>query len=282
VFHVSTAKRGRAYGASFLNDCPVQYGSTQSPVSAPSIIAKGGTNTGTIKMMYEVPICYNDTDFRGGIWLSVTGNTAQLQFTINPNSSALSYAQGGDPVLSMYQGTTGCVISSITYNVYQNYLDQMPRDQNGKVVLPINDISTVYLLQNVTPPIALSPNQDIPIPYANFRDFLSTTVIFDNGGQLNPGTDVAYWALQAANFVDMIKVDPALQALWQRNMLMDDMPTGSIYMSHRHKPISVRQFGNQYLVLNASTVNANAKLLVGYEMFAQANLVAQAGALSIA
>lgn len=280
LHQVATAKRGRNYGSVFLNDGPVAYGNNYPVMSASPVIAHGGTNTGTVRMVFEVPCTYSDTDFRGGIWLGVTGNTAQIQFTINPNPGALSYAQGGVPVLAMYQGTTNIQITSLTYKLYQNYLDQMPRGQNGQVVLPINDISTVYLLNTVVPPITLTNNQDIPIPYSNFRDFLSTSIIFDNGGQLNNGSDVNYWAIQAANYVNMINVDPAIMGLWSRNMLQADMPIGSYYFSHRHKPISVLQFGNQYLVLNASTVNANARLLVGYEMFALVNLVAQAGALT--
>lgn len=280
LHQIATAKRGRPYGCAFLNDGPVNYGNNYPVISATPIIAHGGTNTGTVRMVFELPITYSDTDFRGGIWLGVTGNTAQMQLTITPTPGALTAAQGGDPVLAVYQGSANVQITSLTYKIYQNYLDQMPRGQNGQVVLPINDISTVYLLNTVVPPINLSANQDIPIPYSNFRDFLSTSIIFDNGGQQNAGTDVVYWALQAANFVNMVNVDPSIMALWARNMIQDDMPTGSYYFSHRHKPISVLQFGNQYLVLNASTVNVGAKLIVGYEMFALVNLVAQAGALT--
>ena len=280
LHQVSTAKRGRPYGSAFVTDSPVNYGSNYNVNRATPIIAHGGANTGTIAFTFEVPITYSDVDFRGGIWLGVTGNTAQLQFTINPNPGQFTFAQGGDPSLAIYQGSPLVSISSLTYKLCQNYLDQMPRGQNGQVILPINDISTVYLLNTVVPPINLTTNQDIPIPYSNFRDFLSTTVIFDNGGQLNPGTDVNYWALQAANFVNMINVDPAMFALWTRNMIQDDMPVGAYYFSHRHKPISVLQFGNQYLVANLNTVNVNAKFLVGYEMFALVNLVAQAGALT--
>lgn len=278
--NISSAKRGRPYGATFLSDSPIGYGSNYNVMSAPQTIARGGTNTGTVQMLYEIPVTYSDTDFRGGIWLGVTGNTAQLQFTINPNVGAQTYAQGGDPTLAVYQGSANVQVTSFTYKLYQNYLDQMPRGENGQVVLPINDISTVYLLETVVPPISITANQDVPVPYSNFRDFLSTTVIFDNGGQLNPGTDVNYWALQAANYVNMINADPKIFALWTRNMLQVDVPVGTTYISHRHKPISVLQFGNQYLVLNASNVNAGAKMLVGYEMFALVNLVAQAGALT--
>ena len=282
---VSTAKRGQNYGAAFLNDSPVAFGSNNpNVIYAPPVIAKNG-GTGRVKFIYEVPLAYSDTDFRGAIWFGVTNATANLQLTINPNPTAPSYAQGGDPTLAVYQGSNAGVITSLTYQVYQNYLDQLPtvqpQGQAPQTVLPVNDISTVYLL-NTTSQQNMIVNQDFPVPYANFRDFLSTTVIFDNGGQLNNGQDVGYWGIQAANYVFTLKTDPNLLALWSRNMLMDDWPAGTAYFSHRHKPISTIQYGNQSLILNASVVNPNAKLFIGYEQFALVNLIAQAGALAIA
>jgi hypothetical protein len=277
LFAVASAKRGRAYMSAVLNDSPVSFGSNFPVISAPSVIAKNG-GTGTVKMIYEIPLAYSDTDFRGAIWLGVTNATATLQATIN---AAPFVAAGGDPSLAMYAGTTSAVISSVTYNCYQNYLDQLPVVPQQGVVLPINDLSTVYLLNNVTQ-TGIVANQDFPIPYANFRDFLSTSVIFDNGGTLNAGTDVNYWAIQAANYINYQKFDPYLGSGFTRNFVQDDFPVGSYYFSHRHKPISTMQYGNQELILNASAVNANAKLLIGYEQFALVNLIAQAGALAIA
>lgn len=274
LFALASAKRGRAWGSSYLNDSPVNMGNNFASMSAPPIIPRG--TSATIKWMVEVPITYSDTDFRGGIWLGVTNATANLQMTINPNPTV---ATGSDATLAMYTGTANATISSLTYNVYQNYLDQLPVANTG-VVLPFNDISTVYLINN-TVQSSLVANQENPIPYANFRDFLSTFVIFDNGGTLNAGTDVSYWALQAANYVNTMKIDPLILSLWSRNMVGDDWPLGTYYFNHRHKPISTIQYGNQELILNPITVNNNAKLLLGYESFALANLVAQAGALAI-
>ena len=117
---------------------------------------------------------------------------------------------------------------------------------------------------------------------SRLHDFLSTFAIFDNGGTLNVGSDVNSWGIQAANFINFQKYDPTLSAAFSRNYISDDWPKATYYWSHRHKPISTAQFGNTELVLNASTVNANAKLYIGYEMFALVNLVAQAGALAVA
>lgn len=273
---VSSAKRQRPYGCAYTTDSPIGFGSNWSVIKAPATIAHG--TSATVNMLYEIPITYSDTDFRGGIWLGVTNATATLQMTINPTPLI---AAGSDATLGVYSGTTSGSITSLTYNVYQNYLDQLPIVQGQGVVLPINDISTVYLL-NSTTQTGMVANQDFPVPYANFRDFLSTFAIFDNGGTLNVGSDVTAWKLQAANYINYLNVDPTIVALWSRNMIQDDWPKGVYYFSHRHKPISTIQYGNQELVLNASTVNANAKLFVWYEQFALVNLVAQAGALAIA
>ena len=273
---VSSAKRQGCFGASYVNDSPIDFGSNFNVISAPQSIPAGGANTGTVTMWYEVPLSYSDTDLRGALYLNVTNATATLQLTINP---APVIAAGSDATLGVYSGGTG-VITSLTYNVYQNYLDQLPQGANG-VILPINDIATVYLLNNTTQQ-GIVANQDFPVPYANFRDFLSTFAIFDNGGTLNVGSDVNYWALQAANYINFFKIEPTLSALMSRNLISSDWPPGMYYFSHRDKPLSTVQYGNQELVLNASTVNANAKLFMAYEQFSLIGVVGQAGSLAIA
>lgn len=274
---VASAKRGMPYMSAGTTDSPVKFGSNYNVIKAPATIAAAG-GTGTVYMIYEVPLAYSDTDFRGAIWLGVTNATANLQMTINPTPFV---AAATDQSLAVYTGTAvNATISTFTYNIYQNYLDQLPVVPGKGIVLPVNDLSTVYLLNNIVQSNIVA-NQDFPIPFANFRDFLSTTIIFANGTAQNAGTDVNYWAIQAANYVNLQKTDPLLLSGFSRNMIGDDWPSGAYYFSHRHKPISTMQYGNQEIILNASTVNANAKCLVGYEQFALVNLIAQAGALNI-
>ena len=275
---VATAKRLRPFGCAFTSDAVGGYGNNFTPLSAPATIATGATQT--VKMIYEVPVTYDDANLTGGIWMGVTNATSTLQITVNPTPGINT---ASDPTLAVYSSATAsadAAIQSVTVTVYQNYLDQLPTDTKGNIVLPINDISTVYLLQN-TVATGLVANQDNPFPYANARDFLSTFALFDNGGTLSAGTDIAYWAIQAANFINFQKADPFLFALLARNFFNTDPPTGMYYFNHRYKPISTIQFGNTQLVLNPTTVNTNAKLFVGYEMFALVNLIAQAGALSV-
>lgn len=278
---VNTATQNRNYAAAnqiISGDNPIQYGNVFGPISiSTSSIAAGAT--ATFKMFYRIPIAYSDTDLRGAIFMNVTNNTAQLQFTVNPNIGVTSAA---DPTLAVVKGeedssTHVATLTALTINTYQNYLDQLPQGQNG-YVLPQIDLSTLYQIQN-TNNTSLTANQDIPTQYANYRQFLSTIAIFDNAGVLSTGSDVAYWAIQSANFTNIFKVDPTIVSVWARQRIGQDFPVGVYYFDHRVRPVSTIQYGNMELILNASSVTAGAFLLLGYESFAIQNLITNAGSL---
>ena len=165
--------------------------------------------------------------------------------------------------------------------MYQSYLDQLPVGQNG-IVLPILDLATIYELKN-TAVTAVVANQDFPIQYANFRDFISTTMIYVNTqstGARGVGADINYLALQSANFTNIWKKEPGLVALETRNHIQADMPPGVYYFDSRNKPISTTQYGNMQLILNASTANTGAYALMGFEDFALVQTLNMAGSLA--
>lgn len=280
---VSSAKRRRVFGAAVTTDTPLGYGSAFNPpsgatgvMSAPASLA--ASTTYNVYAIFEVPFAYTDTDLRGAIYANVTNATLNLQLTVNPAMFAASTA---DPTLSVYQSSAALLptLTSFTLQVYQNYLDQLPVQQNGFPALPVLDLSTAYLLNN-TPVGAVVQNQDNPIPYANFRDFMSTTVIYDNNGTLNVGSDLAYLEIQSANYTNIIKFDPFTSAMQTRLILANDAPKGTYYFDHRHKPISTIQYGNMQLVINPSNVGGNgASFLMGYEALALINQITQAGSL---
>lgn len=284
LMQVATAKRRRVMGAAVTTDSPFGYGNnfTGNAGAAPGTMymptSITAANTAAFRVFFEVPVTYTDHDLRGGIYMNVTNSTAYLQLTVNPNTFAISTTT--DTTNAVYQSasTTPGNYTTFTVTVYQNYIDQLPIGQNGGPILPLLDMSVAYLLNNTTV-TGLVVNQDLPIPYANFRDFMSTTAIFDNGGSLNIGADVAYWEIQTANFTAVRKVDPFEQTLEARNIQADDCPKGMYYFDHRARPISTIQYGNQQLVLNANTVNANAAVLLGYESLAFISQITQAGSL---
>ena len=268
---IDTAKRGRVFGSSVPSDSPIKYGSNWNVISAPATIAASAT--GTVTMKYYLPLAYSDQDLRGSVYGNVVNATMNLQLTLNTNIAAAT----GDTTLMLYSGNPA-TLTSATVTVYQVYLDQLPMGKQGPV-LPILDLSTVYELKN-TSFTGIVANQEFPMQFANFRDFLSTTCIYYNGAARATGADVNYFALQSANFTNIFKVDPYLQAMKTRNKIGTDFPPGVYYFDHRNKPLASSQYGNLELVLNPSTAGAGAYCLVGYEDFALMNTITQAGSLA--
>jgi hypothetical protein len=270
---LATVRRQAAFGAAFQNDSPVALNANFPVISAPAAV----TGVKTFRMFYEIPITYGDFDFRGGIYLGVVNATANIQYTVNPN---FFVAAGAVATQAAYQSSSAQlgILSALTVNTYQQYLDQIPQSNNGPI-LPMLDLSTAYLLNN-TQILGLSANQDIPAPYANFRNFMSTIAIYDNAGVLNAGTDIAYWALQSANYTNIFKLDPYIVSLFTRETIGNDTPPGTYYFNHRSKPISTIQYGNMQLVINASAVTgATSQVLIGYEALAQINQIVAAGSI---
>jgi hypothetical protein len=270
---LASLRRQAAYGASFLTDTPFGLGSNFAVNNCPAAI----TAAKPFRMFYEVPLAYSDTDLRGGIFSAVVNATWQLQVTLNPN---FFVATGADPTTAVFQSSTAQLglLTNVVITVHQIYLDQLP--YNGpNPVLPLFDLATGYLIQN-TSNTGLVVSQDFPIQYPNFRQILSTTFIYDNNGVLNPGTDINYIGIQAANLVFLYKTDPFVAALRVRNTIGDDLPKGTYCLETRMQPINTSAYGNMQLVINPSSVNAPASVLVGYEMIGIINQVANAGSLA--
>lgn len=283
---VNSVKARRVFGSALVRstgfDSPELYGSNWvQQISAPATIPAGGAST--VIMWYWVPLAYSNEDLRGSVYANVVNATMQLNLSLNPNPVA---ASGADSTSSVYYGdVAGSValarISACTVTCYQNYLDQLPAGKGG-VLLPILDLATIYELKN-TAVTAVVANQDFPIQYSNFRDFLSTTAIYvqDSAtGTRGVGADINTWALQSANFTNIWKKEPGLIALQNRNHMQTDLPPGCYYFGSREKPISTVQYGNMQLVLNALTANAGAYVLCGFEDFALVNTLNMAGSLA--
>lgn len=276
--HMLATARGRgAFGGAFLNDSPASFGSNFLTQNAPANVA----NTAALpfRIFYHIPLAYSPRDLRGAIWANVTSAQWRLQFTFNNNFFA--NANVADTTLSCYKSNLTpnlATLSNIQVTIYQRYFDQIPQGQNGAVV-PLISLAYNYLLNGTPSNVQFTQGQDNPLQYINFRTILSTAAIFDNGGQLNFGTDINYWAIQAANLVYLQRMDPFMVQLLTREIIGDDCPGGSYYFDHRKKPIMTNQYGNMSLVLNPSLVNAGAVLYLGYEMLALQNQAINSGSL---
>lgn len=275
---VNSAKPGRVFGSAFTTDSPIKYGNNYTKIVAGSnITTAGATITSTLYMMYYVPIAYSDTDLRGAIWANVVNATMNLQLQINATAFAASAAVGS-MINNVYTGVAGN-IQNVAIQVYQIYLDQLPLGSDGRTpILPPLDLSTVYELK-ATNLIGMNASVDFPIPYPNFRQFYSTSVIYDNNATYNTGSDINYWALQSANYTNIFKEDPYFASLFVRQEFNDDLPSGAYYFSHRRKPLETVQYGNLNLILNASSVGTGATVFIGFEDMAVVNQVVAAGSL---
>lgn len=276
LYTLASLRRQMSYGAAYLSDSPVSFGSNlQVNNGAATVNAGGGAKT--FRMFFELPLAYSDLDLRGAIYSAVVNATWQVSYTINPG---FFVAAGADPTQAVYQSSTAAVgvLSAVTVKVHQIYLDQLPFASNGQPILPYFDLATGYLLQN-TSVQGLTVGQDFPIQYPNFRSILSVTALYDNGGQQNAGTDINYFGIQAANLVFLLQVDPFAISLKTRNTIGEDLPAGAYCVETRMSPINTTAYGNMQLVINPSLVNAPANVFIGWEMLAVINSVAGASSL---
>lgn len=272
---INSAKQPMVLGGAYAPNVPVNYGNNWTVQSAPASITTG-TGESAVQFYYYVPLAYGKYDFRGAMWAGVVNAVAQLQLTINPSPVVAS----GDATLAVYSGNTGGWKSgsNVTITVWQDYVDQIPMQSNGQPVLPQQDLSILYQLIN-TSLTGLVAGQDYGVPFSNFRSYLSTTIIYDNAGTLNVGSDVNYFALQTANASNIWKYGPEEAALLARSTFMADPPAGVYYFDHRAKPIATNQFGNTQVTINPISVGSGAALFCGFEFFAQSSQVMFASSL---
>lgn len=274
---INSAKQALVFGGAYAPNIPVKYGNNWTVQSAAATIAP--VTDAAVSFFYYIPCAYSKDDLRGAIFASVINSTASLQLTLN---TSVMVDAGQDATLAAYGGSVGGwkAATNVTVTVWQNYLDQLPMN-NGQYILPPLDMNTIYELKN-TALSGMVAQQDFGVVYANYRTFLSTTLVVNNAGTLNVGSDINYFALQAANTTQIFKYPPVVAALLARTTFYADPPKGVYYFDFRARPINTAQFGNMQLSVNMSSVTAGASILVGFEDFASVSQVQNASSLPTA
>lgn len=273
---LDSARQGWAYGGAYANNLAMGYGNNWNVNSGAATVAV--STDAPVRQIYYLPLAYSPSDLRGAIYAGIVSAQMNLQLTLNTTPAV----GATDPLNAIFSGNAAATYKAgtkIDVSVYQIYLDQLPQ-MNGGPILPMLDLNTIYEIKESTF-TGVPQNQDFPIPYSNFRDFLSTFAIYDNAGVFNAGSDVAYWSLVAANTTNIFKYSPEIAALLARQTFMADPPVGTYYFDHRDRPINTLAFGNMALNLNASTATAGAKVVVGTEAFAQVNTLTSSAASSL-
>lgn len=273
---VSSARNRRAIGCALTSDTPLGFNAVEDDgIVCPPTVAAGTTQT--VSMIYELPLAYSRDDLRGAIYAAVVNATMALNLTINP-----VFVTTTPSVSSVYTASgPGTVVQNAKVRVYQRYYEQLPYNQTtGGPLLPFDDLSIAYQLQQ-TALTGLTVGQDFPIPYSNFRQFLSTLLVLDQGGTVNPGTDVNFVAMQTANSTTFSKKEPWVLHYENRNQMDVDLPFGMYLLDHRRRPVDTVTYGNQSVLINPSLVaGPSTQVLVGWEFFAKQSLVNATGSLA--
>lgn len=288
---LASAKRRRSFAATvqdnvstaanlskMLNVNPATWGVFQ----ATQTITAG--TSAAFRAVFELPLAYTDDDLRGAIWANVLNAVQQLTLTFNAQAVTAAPA---DNTFAVYSGAAGAAgsITDATVNVYQEYLDQLPKasgPQGMTTVLPALSLSTVYELKS-TVFQNIPANQEFFFPYANQRSFISTIGTFNHDGTATGralGTDVNYWALVSANSTYIWKLDPLTVAQKSREHLTSDLPAGTYYWPSRRHNLASLQFGNLQLTLSASSTTPASYANIMWEMFALQNTLASGASLA--
>lgn len=266
------------------------WGSNWTVQSAPATIV--GNTTATVQVYIYVPIAYSADDTTGAILAQVTNANMSLQVTVPSAAQAFIASATADHMNAIYYGATPVLTfaTAVTCVVYQDYWDQLPQQilQNGQRVwdMPSIDVNTGYYLLDSYPAAPVA-NQDNYIPYNNYRQYLSTMLIYNNNVMTGVGADINSFSLKAANTTNIWQIDPQTAAGETRLQIMTDLPTASYWFSHmapRQKPIDTNVYGNIALVFNPATVvntNYAAYIAMGYESFGDINYVPQGGSMLV-
>lgn len=274
---LASARGRHPAGSATMTDTPLGWGNViGGGISMPDASQPGNF---TVSMTYEVPIMYGSNpalDARGAVFLASTNASAFLTLTLN---GGMFVPAGSDDTnaLFSYSGDSTPVVTQARITPYQRYYDQYAQMSDGTPILPWLDMQNTYQLESTTYP-GITPNTDFQIPFANLRQYMSQFLIFNNGGTLNPGTDVNNFKLMTAGQFTFFNVDPKLHSYITRASLGDDAPLGTYYFPFRGRPVQTAQWGNTNMLINASQVNSNA-LVYGLSEFFGSTSTIQAQAI---
>lgn len=247
-------------------------------LQAPATIA--ANTTATVRALYEIPIAASGSDLRGALFVQSVNATMNLYLEFNQAVFVDTHTTATlDDTFAVYNNAPG-TFTSAKVTIYQEFLDQLPKDsKSGAYLLPNKSLSVAYMLNRSTLS-ALVAGSDFPIPYINFRSYLSSFLLYNSTGSFGGtalGTDVNYIEELAANFAPYFKYGPLFAAYKARETFTSDLPPGCYYITHRHKPVYTTQAGNRQIIINPITAAAGAYVWWASEFFANQNVLQGAG-----
>lgn len=276
---VEAAKYGRIPGAALTSDSASGFGSNIKSNYAPATIAAAGT--ATVTRVFEIPIMVDTGRFMsGGLWLGVNNQSTLLKLTLNANPVPI----GGDPLTAIYTGAAGTAgaITSATVTVSQDYWNFGPSlmdPKTGMPVLPTQDVSTAYMITETSSGLTFSAGQAASWNFPTFSKLLGTYFTFDNGNELNDGTDVSLISLVVSNYSIIKQFSPLLLDRLTRDVSRASYPAGTYALMSRMHPLDVSQYPSLQLQFTPSTVNSGAYALITTELLRPMQYMAAASGM---
>lgn len=213
--------------------------------------------TNTIDFWVYVPIAFNpDNDLRGAMMMQTAVGDSFLSIDLNPS---LYTNNDGDSVYKGAGATTvvQAVGTSITIDVWQDYLLPQAIDKQGNIPLPALDLRTVYEIAGmVVTSDNIAANQQKLMQYPNLRSVVGSYFSFRNGVDLSPVGDVSTIQL-IANANNIMRDETELSQLFrQRRYINGDLLQGVYWMQHRDLPIQTALYGNIQIGITPAIINA--------------------------
>lgn len=263
---VEASKYGRIPGAALTSDSVSGFGSIVASNVAPADLTT--TVGATITRVFEVPIMVDTgKNMAGGLWLGVNNQSTSLNITLNVNPLV---SNAGDPLNAIYQNSAGAItggLTNVTVNVYQDYWNNVPTDNQGNPILPMNDIATAYMIVETNSGLTFAANQQSQWNFPTFSKLLGTYFSYDNGAAaLNPGTDLSFIRLVVSNYSIIKEYDPHTLSRVTRDIVGADLPSGSYALMSRMHNLDVSQYPSLQLQITPSSANANTYAMITTEL----------------
>lgn len=274
--YVEAAKYGRIPGAALTSDSVSGFGSVIASNVAPATLTT--TVGATVTRVFEVPIMVDTgKNMAGGMWLGVNNQSTTLNISLN---TAPLVSNTGDPLNAIYQNSAGSItggLTNVTVTVYQDYWNNVPMDRQNNPILPINDISTAYMITETNSGMTFAANQQSQWNFPTFSKLLGTYFAYDNGAAaLNAGTDLNFIRLVVSNYSIIKEYDPNVISRIMRDIVGADYPKGQYALMSRMHNLDVSQYPSLQLQITPNSANAGTYAMITTELLRPMQYMASA------
>lgn len=259
--YVEAAKYGRIPGAALTSDSVSGYGSIIASNVAPASLAT--TVAGTVTRVFEIPIMVDTgKNMAGGMWLGVNNQSTTLNLTLNTAPGT-----AGDPLSAIYAGSANVTMTNATVTVYQDYWNNVPTDKNGNPILPLNDLSTAYMITETNSGLTFAAGQQSQWNFPTFSKLLGTYFAYVNGATtLNAGTDITAIRLVVSNYSIIKEYSAFSISRVARDVVGSDFPKGQYGVMSRMHPLDVNQYPSLQLQITPTTAASNSYAMITTEL----------------